>query len=120
MDSEIWGDAATLADAYRRGSSSRNSITARLTSASALSSLRASSPPTWQLKIDVMTTVEFFSKQSESMAKVITVVGLTIGNHMAIGATFGALNTMFAAVAAIERSPPCAPSASRARRSWWP
>ncbi|MEO3691666.1 ABC transporter permease [Roseateles paludis] len=102
MESEIWGDAATLADAYRRGSS-RNSITARLTSAKAIESLKSELAANPQLKIDVMTTVEFFAKQSERMAQVITVVGITIGTIMAIGATFGALNTMFAAVAARAR-----------------
>ena len=118
---EIWGDAATLADAYRRGSS-RNSITARPHQrlGPVQSQERAAANP--QLKIDVMTTVEFSPSSPRAWPSVITVVGLTIGTIMAIGATFGALNTMFAAVAAraTERSPRCAPSASRARPWWWP
>ncbi|MDE2496360.1 MAG: ABC transporter permease, partial [Xanthomonadaceae bacterium] len=37
--------------------------------------------------------------QSEGLSKVIRIVGITIGVIMAIGAIFGALNTMYAAVA---------------------
>jgi len=46
----------------------------------------------------VSTTREYFSKQSENLTKVIRIVGITVGTIMAIGAIFGALNTMFAAV----------------------
>jgi putative ABC transport system permease protein len=53
--------------------------------------------------VDVSTTREYFSKQSEGLTKVIRIVGITVGSIMAIGAIFGALNTMFAAVAARAR-----------------
>jgi len=56
-----------------------------------------------QLKVDVSTTLDYFSKQSEGMTKVIRVVGIVVGSIMGIGAMFGALNTMFAAVAARAR-----------------
>jgi len=53
--------------------------------------------------VDVATTLDYFNKQSEGMTKVIRVMGITVGAIMAIGAMFGALNTMFAAVAARAR-----------------
>ena len=46
---------------------------------------------------------DYFGKQSEGMTKVIRVMGISVGAIMAIGAMFGALNTMFAAVAARAR-----------------
>lgn len=97
-ESELWGDAKSVAEAYRRGSSAE-SVTVRLTSPSAFDKFKASlmSDPT--LKVDVSTTSEYFSKQSEGVSKVIRVIGITIGVIMAIGAIFGALNTMYAAVA---------------------
>ena len=98
FDSELWGDAKSVASAYRRGSSAQ-SVTVRLTSPSAFDQFKAAlmSDPT--LKIDVSTTREYFNKQSEDLTKVIRIVGITISVIMAIGAIFGALNTMFAAVA---------------------
>ncbi len=102
FDSELWGDANSVASAYRRGSSAE-SVTVRLTNPAALDTFKAAlmSDPT--LKVDVSTTREYFSKQSERLTKVIRAVGITVGVIMAIGAIFGALNTMFAAVAARSR-----------------
>jgi putative ABC transport system permease protein len=53
--------------------------------------------------VDVDTTMNYFNKQSEGTAKVIRIMGIVVGLIMAIGAMFGALNTMFAAVAARAR-----------------
>jgi putative ABC transport system permease protein len=49
--------------------------------------------------VDASTTRDYYNKQSEGLSKVIRTVGITIGVIMAIGAIFGALNTMYAAVA---------------------
>ncbi len=97
-ESELWGDLNSVASAYRRGSSAE-SVTVRLSSPSAFDTFKAAlmSDPT--LKVDVSTTREYFNKQSQGLSKVIRVVGITIGIIMAIGAIFGALNTMYAAVA---------------------
>jgi putative ABC transport system permease protein len=102
MESEIWADAPVVADTYRRGSS-RASVLVRLTDANAFDGFKAALAANPQLKVDVETTLEYFSKQSEKMTKVIRIMGITVGVIMAIGAMFGALNTMFAAVAARAR-----------------
>ncbi|KRA31614.1 MULTISPECIES: ABC transporter permease [Rhodanobacter] len=101
-DSELWGDAQTVASAYRRGSSAQ-SVTVRLTSPQAFDTFKAALSSDPRLKVDVSTTREYFSKQSESLTKVIRIVGITVGVIMAIGAIFGALNTMFAAIASRAR-----------------
>ncbi|MGN6328116.1 MAG: ABC transporter permease [Rhodanobacter sp.] len=101
-DSELWGDAQTVASAYRRGSSAQ-SVTVRLTSQQAFDTFKAALSSDPRLKVDVSTTREYFSKQSESLTKVIRIVGITVGVIMAIGAIFGALNTMFAAIASRAR-----------------
>lgn len=102
MDSEVWGDANVVADTYRRGSS-RAAITVRLTDAKAFDEFKSALEANPQLKVDVSTTFDYFNKQSERMTKVIRIIGITVGLIMAIGAMFGALNTMFAAVAARAR-----------------
>ena len=102
MESEIWGDASVVADTYRRGSS-RASVTVRLADPKAFGSFKAALEANPQLKVDVSTTLDYFSKQSEGVTKVLRIIGITVGAIMAIGAMFGALNTMFAAVAARAR-----------------
>ena len=102
MESEIWGDVNAVADTYRRGSS-RASVTARLSDPQAYGTFKTALESNPQLKVEVSTTLDYFSKQSEGMTKVIRIMGITVGAIMAIGAMFGALNTMFAAVAARAR-----------------
>ena len=102
MESEIWADANVVADTYRRGSS-RASVTVRLADPKAFAAFKTGLESNPQLKVDVTTTLDYFSKQSEGMTTVIRVMGLAVGAIMGIGAMFGALNTMFAAVAARAR-----------------
>lgn len=102
LDSELWADASVVSDIYRRGGS-RNSVTVRLTSPQAFAAFKAKLESDPRLQVDVDTTLGYFSKQSEATSKMIKAIGLTVGAIMAIGAIFGALNCMFAAVAARAR-----------------
>jgi putative ABC transport system permease protein len=102
MESEIWADANVVADTYRRGGS-RASVTVRLTDPQAFGAFKAALEGNPQLKVDASTTLDYFDKQSEGMTKFLRIIGITVGAIMAIGAMFGALNTMFAAVAARAR-----------------
>ncbi len=98
MESELWADAPVVADTYRRGAS-RNSVTVKLTDAKAFNEFKAALDGNPQLKVDTSTTLAFFAKQSEQMTKILRIIGIVVGTIMAVGAVFGALNTMFAAVA---------------------
>ena len=98
MESELWADAPVVAETYRRGAS-RNSVTVKLTDAKAFKGFKAALEANPQLKVDATTTLAFFAKQSEQMTKILRAIGIVVGTIMAIGAVFGALNTMFAAVA---------------------
>jgi putative ABC transport system permease protein len=102
LESEIWADADVVAGMYERGSS-RNSVTVRLADPKGFPAFKAALEANPQLKTDATTTLEYFSKQSEGTTKVIRVIGIVVGTIMAIGAMFGALNTMFAAVQARAR-----------------
>ncbi|MCE4554871.1 ABC transporter permease [Roseateles cellulosilyticus] len=98
MESELWGDATMVNDAYRRGNGA-NSATVKLENPAAIKAFGESLENNPQLKVKAMTTVEFFAKQSERMTQILRIIGITVGAIMAVGAVFGALNTMFAAVA---------------------
>lgn len=102
MESELWADAPVVADTYRRGSS-RNSATVKLESPAAIQAFSTALENNPQLKVKASTTLEFFTKQSERMTQVLRIIGITVGAIMAVGAVFGALNTMFAAVASRAR-----------------
>jgi putative ABC transport system permease protein len=102
LDSELWADANVVAEAYRRGGS-RNSVTVKLADPRGFDAFKATLQADPRLKVDVSTTIDYFSKQSEGTSKMIKAIGITVGVIMAIGAIFGALNCMFAAVAARAR-----------------
>jgi putative ABC transport system permease protein len=96
-DSEIWGDAESVAAAYRRNVF--QSVTVRLVDAAAFNALKAALTADPRLKVDVQTTRDYYTKQSERLTTVIRALGTGIAVIMAIGAGFGALNTMYAAIA---------------------
>src|SRR6185312_13501877 len=96
-ESELWGDVETVSATYRR--QGYQSVTARLTSPDALDQLKAGIAAEPRLKVDAKTTSDYYTAQSENLTKVIRVMGIVIGVIMGIGAIFGALNTMYAAVA---------------------
>jgi putative ABC transport system permease protein len=98
LDSELWADSDIVAGSYRRGSS-MTTVFARLTGPDAYDKFKAALSSDPRLQVDVATTLDYFSKQSEGTSKMITGIGIVVGAIMAIGAIFGALNTMFAAVA---------------------
>jgi putative ABC transport system permease protein len=100
-DSELWADADTVATTYRR--SAYQAVTVKLDGTDGFDKLKAAMAADPRLKLDVDTTRHYYSKQSEQLTRFIKVLGIVVGTIMAIGAVFGALNTMYAAVAARAR-----------------
>ena len=96
-DSELWGDAETIASTYNR--SAFQSVTVKLDGKTGFAQLKAALSDDPRLKLDVLTTHDYYAKQSEGLTRLIRILGTVIGTIMAIGAVFGALNTMYAAVA---------------------
>ena len=101
-DSELWADRQSVASAYRRGNSAE-SVLVKLTGTAAFDGFKAALMSDPKLKVETSTTADYFARQSAGLARTIRVVGLTVGVIMAIGAIFGALNCMFAAVASRAR-----------------
>ncbi|MFC3815067.1 ABC transporter permease [Lysobacter sp. GCM10012299] len=96
-DSELWADVDVLGPAYQR--QAFQSVTVKLDGKDGFNRLKAALAGDPRLKLDVQTTHDYYAKQSEGLTKLINILGKVIGTIMAIGAVFGALNTMFAAVA---------------------
>jgi putative ABC transport system permease protein len=97
-DSELWADADVVASTYRRGDS-RTSVTVQLKSPTQFDAFKAAVTADPRFKVDASTTRDYYSRQSQELTQLIRVLGTTVGVIMGIGAVFGALNTMYAAVA---------------------
>jgi len=101
-ESEIWTDATVLQAAYNRGESFQ-SVYARLNSAAAFTEFKDALTANPQLSVKVLRQSDHYAEQSEVITRLITTLGVLIAFLMAIGAVFGALNTMYSAVAARTR-----------------
>lgn len=99
FDSDVWGDAHLIGPAFNRPDIYFQSITVHLASASALQQLKDAATADPRLNVDVTREIDYYSKQSNRLTKLITVLGGLVAGVMAIGAVFGALNTMYSAVA---------------------
>jgi len=99
FDSEVWCDARVLDDVYKRPSNVFQSVTVHLTSPDALQQFKDSVTADPRLNVDVSREIDYYSKQSTRMTQLITILGGLVASVMAIGAIFGALNTMYSAVA---------------------
>jgi putative ABC transport system permease protein len=99
FDSEVWGDAHLLNGAYKRPDTFSQSVTVHLASPAALQQLRDALTADPRLNVDVTREIDYYSKQSTRMTQLITILGGFVAAIMAIGAVFGALNTMYSAVA---------------------
>ncbi len=98
FDSEVWCDARVLDDVYKRPSNIFQSATIHLTSAGAYEQFKDSVTSDKRLNLDVSREVDYYAKQSTRMTQLITILGGLVAFVMAIGAVFGALNTMYSAV----------------------
>jgi putative ABC transport system permease protein len=97
-ETEIWADARTLQSVYRRGNSYQ-SVLARLDSTDALQAFGDWLTANPQVNVMVRRENEYYASQSRNMTALIQGIGFGIAALMGIGAVFGALLTMYTAVA---------------------
>jgi putative ABC transport system permease protein len=98
-ESEIWGDAEVTMSAFRRNG--YQSVTARLGDGSdtAVAAFRGSISRDPRFSLTVLREPEYYAKQAKVLSTLINILGYTVAMFMAIGATFGALNCMYSAIA---------------------
>ena len=97
FDSEIWGDAEQMLQAFRRGASSI--VVFRLADSGLFEATRARIEDDPRLSLGAKPEIRFYSEQSEALATFINILGLSLAIIFSIGAVVGAMITMFAAVA---------------------
>jgi putative ABC transport system permease protein len=97
-ETEIWCDARVLQGVYRRGNSYQ-SVLARLDSSASFSTFRDWLTANPQLNVMIRHEDEYYAGQSQAMTRLIQTIGFGIAGLMGVGAIFGAILTMYTAVA---------------------
>lgn len=102
FDSELWCDANVLNQVYQRPRNFFQSVTVRLTSPDAMTGFKDALTADPRVTVQAEREVDYYEKQSRQLTTLIVVLGTIVSLVMGVGAVFGALNTMYSAVA--ERS----------------
>jgi len=97
FNSEIWGDADQLIQAFRRNAYS--SVIFRLTDAEGLDAVKARLESDPRLTVELKRESIFYAEQSEQLSTFIRYLGVTLSIIFSSGATIGAMITMYASVA---------------------
>jgi len=97
-ESELWTDARVLQPSYRRGNSFQT-VVARLESVDAFDRFKDALTKDPRLDVTVQRESDFFGNQGRSLQAIVRQLGFLLAALMGIGAVFGALNTMYSAVA---------------------
>jgi putative ABC transport system permease protein len=101
-ESEIWTDGKVLQAAFNRGDTYQ-SVYAKLDSAGAFQRFTNYLANTPGLNVKAARESDYFAEHSVTLTELINTLGVLIAFLMAAGAAFGALNTMYSAVAARTR-----------------
>jgi putative ABC transport system permease protein len=96
-ESELWTDANTARSAFGRGSSA-SSLLVQLESPESLEPLKVALKADPRLQVDVGTELAYYSSQSQQFSDQIGMLTGVVATIMAVGALFGALNSMYSAV----------------------
>jgi putative ABC transport system permease protein len=101
-ESEIWCDVQNLQSVYRRVNAF-SSVLAKLDSAESFGKVNDWLMKNPQVQVGVQRENEYYASQSKTMTQIIDTLGFGIASLMAIGAVFGAILTMYTAVASRSR-----------------
>jgi ABC-type antimicrobial peptide transport system permease subunit len=97
FDSEIWGDGEQLMQASRRPVYS--SVVVKLADPTRFAAFRTRLETDPRLTVESKPETRFYADQSEVLARFIEILGLALAVIFSLGATIGAMITMYAAVA---------------------
>src|SRR5438034_336734 len=97
FESEVWGDVDLMMPAFQRDG--YQSMTVKLADPSMFESFNATVTGDPRLYLEAQREQDYYAEQSRALTTVIRVFGTFVTLILAIGAVFGAMNTMYAAVA---------------------
>jgi ABC-type antimicrobial peptide transport system permease subunit len=97
FESEIWGDASILQAAFQR-EEGYQSLTFRMQDPAGFPPLKAELESDPKFQLELKTEDDYYSRQGDGMAGMISILGGMVTIIMSVGAVVGAMNTMYAAV----------------------
>jgi putative ABC transport system permease protein len=97
-ESELLTDSETLLSAMR--ANAFHSVTVMLENPESFEQFQAAMTTNPTLGVDVARESQFFATQSQYLNTFLTMIAYVVGGIMGLGATFGALNTMYSAISA--------------------
>jgi putative ABC transport system permease protein len=102
-DSELIGDLRTLNSAYQRGNTSQSVLAIVEPGSAGFDAFKDAITTNPQLQADVSKEKDFGMQESDLITRILFVVAYVVGGIMAVGAIFGALNTMYSTVSSRTR-----------------
>ena len=101
FESEIWGDADVMVAAFNRGG--YQSITLAMQDPSAIRSFNEELQRNPRMQVQAIQERQYYEDQSGAVSGALLALAVFVAIVMGIGAVFGAMNTMYAIVAARTR-----------------
>lgn len=101
FESEVWGDAEMMMQVFR--GPVYQSMAARLADPSSFDAIKARVEADPRLQLQVKRESDFFAEQAGLLGSMLSIIAIFVTTVMAIGAVFGAINTMDAMVSARSR-----------------
>ena len=102
FESEIWGDHDVIGQAFERTGGS-NAMAVRLKEPGQVAALDAWIRANPQMQLQAVQERKYYEDQAGPLAKILRILATVVAVIMGIGAVFGAMNTMYAIVAARTR-----------------
>jgi putative ABC transport system permease protein len=102
FESEVWGDYDTFSAIFQRGGGS-NSLVLRMKDPAAIPELDRFVRAQPQMELQALSERQYYEEQAGPLARVLRGLATFVAVVMGIGAVFGAINTMYAIVAARTR-----------------
>lgn len=97
FESEVWGENEQFMPVFR--GEAFQSVTLRLKNPAAFEEAKRALEDDRRITVDVNRESEFYAAQSALLGSILQILAILITSIMGVGAVFGAVNTMFAAVA---------------------
>jgi putative ABC transport system permease protein len=102
FESEIWGDFDTLGSLFQRGAGS-NSLVVRMRGPAEIAVLDKWIRDQPQMQLRALPERKYYEDQAGNLSRILRMLANMVALIMGVGAVFGAMNTMYAIVAARTR-----------------
>jgi ABC-type antimicrobial peptide transport system permease subunit len=96
FESEVWGENEQFQGVFR--GNIFQSVTFRLKDPAGFAEAKRALEDDQRIQVDAHQEAEFYSAQSELLGTILRFLAVMVTSIMAVGAVFGAVNTMYAAV----------------------